>query len=155
MKEHVGQFLLVPAAGREGGGVEEQQDSGLPPSTATSGSLVAPPSVAGRQGGKQHLQTTTGLESTPGVTAPRGRGKPELPSPDPTWLVVAFASEPFRLNNAPPDRAGEEQVVFADPNIHLPLLQRGKASTVNVSKSLPLPTHPLPPSCRHDKCQPL
>lgn len=47
VKEQVRQLLLVPAAGREGGGVEEQQDSGLPPSTATSGSLVAPPSVAG------------------------------------------------------------------------------------------------------------
>lgn len=59
-----------------------------------------------------------------------------VPGPDPTCLVVAFASESLGLKNTPPDGAREEQVVFTDSNVHLPLLQRGKVQTVNVGMSL-------------------
>ena len=62
--------------------------------------------------------------------------------PDPTCLTVAFASESLGLKNTPPDGAGEEQVVFTDSNVHLPLLHRRKVQTVKVGKSLALPAHP-------------
>jgi len=65
-----------------------------------------------------------------------------LAKPPPGLLLL------FRLSHTPPDRTGEEQVVFTDSNVHLPLLQRGKAPTVNLGKHLPFSNSSPPPSCR-------
>lgn len=80
------------------------------------------------------------------ANAARGAASPAR-SPPPSLLLLL--PRVWGLNT-PPDGAGEEQVVFADSDVHLPLLRRGKVPTVTAGESLAPPaprcgrTPPLP-----------
>lgn len=74
--------------------------------------------------------------------------------------LLLLCPQCWGLKNEPPDGAGEEQVVLADSNVHLPLLQRAKRSKESMwgrASHFPLPPRPVtsPPSCRHSELQPI